>query len=289
MGPSDFFSIIIFPLVLSMIGIFWPEIRRFWLGRTMKNLILRELSEIGPHPKKQASYKGWWEHQKKEFVHRKIFQEPGDHIDLILSIDPSLVYYVSQMWQSLGDHDWDQWNFALQELSKRYDKYLEKFGRQGKIRKALEDWEILYENYQNKGKSIASSAMETKDLQQDFVLAPDGSIIRPLLELKGGGLAHCTLPQGGVSIPVMHRTVEEIWYFFEGEGQVWRLQNGCEEVVNVHPGVCLTIPLGAHFQFKNTIDQPLRFLISTIPPWPGVDEAIRLKEGYWPISYVGKT
>jgi mannose-6-phosphate isomerase-like protein (cupin superfamily) len=52
--------------------------------------------------------------------------------------------------------------------------------------------------------------------------APDGSLIRALLALRGGGLAHCTLPPGGVSSAVVHKTVEEIWYCLSGLGQVWR-------------------------------------------------------------------
>ena len=53
-------------------------------------------------------------------------------------------------------------------------------------------------------------------------LAPDGSEIRLLPAMKGGGLCHCTLPVGKTSAPVAHRQVEEIWYVASGEGEVWR-------------------------------------------------------------------
>jgi len=43
-------------------------------------------------------------------------------------------------------------------------------------------------------------------------------------------MAHCTLLAGGVSKPVHHRTVEEIWYCVEGDGEVWRKQGDREEV-----------------------------------------------------------
>src|SRR5216117_2870669 len=52
--------------------------------------------------------------------------------------------------------------------------------------------------------------------------APDGSEIRLLPELWGGGLCHCTLPSGRTSKAVKHKTVEEIWYFVQGIGEVWR-------------------------------------------------------------------
>ena len=39
-------------------------------------------------------------------------------------------------------------------------------------------------------------------------LAPDGSEIRLLPALAGGSMAHCTLPPGGVSKAIVHRSVE---------------------------------------------------------------------------------
>ena len=126
-------------------------------------------------------------------------------------------------------------------------------------------------------------SFETKVLPEEYDYpAPDGSEIRLLPTMNGGGLAHCTLPVGGVSKPVYHRTVEEIWYFLEGKGEVWRKQDENEEVVTVYQGVSLTIPVGSHFQFRNTGDVPLCFIIVTMPPWPGKQEAVELDEGYWP-------
>jgi len=82
---------------------------------------------------------------------------------------------------------------------------------------------------------------------------------------------------------VKHRTVEEIWYFLAGRGQVWRAQGDREEVLDARPGVSLTIPLGTHFQFRNIGDVPLEFVIATTPPWPGEDEAVLLETGRWEI------
>src|SRR5262245_44381958 len=110
---------------------------------------------------------------------------------------------------------------------------------------------------------------ETKELQAEYdYLAPDKSEIRLLPCLKGGGLAHCTLPPGHTSFPVCHKTVEEIWYFLEGQGQVWRSDGTNEQVTEVKPGTSITIPLGVRFQFKSTGTQPLKFIICTMPPWP---------------------
>ncbi len=115
------------------------------------------------------------------------------------------------------------------------------------------------------------------------VLAPDGSEIRLLHQLDGVSVAHCTLPVGAASIPVRHRTVEEVWFFLSGAGQVWRKQGEREQVLDVGPGISLTIPLGTDFQFRNTGDAPLEFLIATTPPWPGEDEAVVLDAGCWEV------
>jgi len=107
---------------------------------------------------------------------------------------------------------------------------------------------------------------------QDAV-APDGSAVRVLLGLKGGGMAHFELPPCQTSTAVTHRTVEEIWLFLSGRGEMWRRQGQREEVVPVEPGVCLTIPLGTHFQFRALGDEALAAVGVTMPPWPGEGEA----------------
>ena len=98
--------------------------------------------------------------------------------------------------------------------------------------------------------------------------------------MRGGSVVHCTLPPGRTSLAVRHQTVEEIWYVLGGRGQVWRQQGPREEVVDVEPGVALTIPLGVDFQFRTMGSEPLRFVIVTIPPWPGAEEAARVKD-HW--------
>jgi mannose-6-phosphate isomerase-like protein (cupin superfamily) len=112
------------------------------------------------------------------------------------------------------------------------------------------------------------------------VVAPDGSDVRVLLGLAGGGMAHFELAPGCVSIAVAHRTVEEIWFVLSGRGEMWRRQGAREEIVGLEPGVCLTIPLGTRFQFRALGPEPLAALGVTLPPWPGDGEAI-VVEGAW--------
>lgn len=105
-------------------------------------------------------------------------------------------------------------------------------------------------------------------------IAPDGSDVRVLLGLRGGGMAHFELPPGHISTAIRHKTVEEIWFFLGGRGQMWRCTEGYEEVVTLEAGVCLTIPLGTHFQFRSFGHEPLAALGVTMPPWPGEGEAM---------------
>ena len=85
-----------------------------------------------------------------------------------------------------------------------------------------------------------------------------------------------------VSSPMRHRTVEEIWFFLAGEGEVWRRRGQMESVVPVQSNATLTIPYQCEFQFRNTSkDQDLVFLIATIPGWPGPEEAVPVEIGHW--------
>ncbi len=126
-----------------------------------------------------------------------------------------------------------------------------------------------------------SSDFQTRNLpaQRDGV-APDWSDVRILLRLPEGGMADFELAPNQTSKAVTHRTVEEIWYFVSGHGQMWRKQNEHETIVDVYPGVSLTIPLGTQFQFRSLGPEGLAAIGVTMPPWPGDDEAIIVK-GEW--------
>lgn len=112
------------------------------------------------------------------------------------------------------------------------------------------------------------------------VTAPDGSDVRILLELTGGGMAHFELAPGETSIAVAHKTIEEIWYIISGQGEMWRKQAGREEIVPLEPGTSLTIPQGTQFQFRALNGEPLKAVAITMPPWPGDDEAYHVR-GKW--------
>ena len=128
---------------------------------------------------------------------------------------------------------------------------------------------------------------------QPDATAPDGSEICLLADARHAAtkssMVEVTLPAGQVSRPVYHRTVEEIWYILEGEGQVWRCPPEAASVgpepvegpspQHVSPGDALVIPTGWRFQFAAGPNAPLRFLCHTTPPWPGEDEAVAAERG----------
>lgn len=113
------------------------------------------------------------------------------------------------------------------------------------------------------------------------VLAPDGSEVRVLLGLRDGRMVHFELAAGRVSRPITHRTIDEIWFIVAGAGEMWRKQDEHEEVIGLLPGVCLTIPVGTHFQFRASSASALAAIAITLPSWPGDDEAVFV-DGPWP-------
>jgi mannose-6-phosphate isomerase-like protein (cupin superfamily) len=111
-------------------------------------------------------------------------------------------------------------------------------------------------------------------------VAPDGSEVRVLCQGARGGLAVFTLPPRAVAKAVAHHTVEEVWYILCGSGRMWRKLGDHEEIVELTPGVSLTIPTGTHFQFRCDGDERLDVIGATMPPWPGESEAYFVK-GAW--------
>src|SRR5262249_28665806 len=91
-----------------------------------------------------------------------------------------------------------------------------------------------------------SRSLATKPLPADpDVTAQDGSDVRILLRTERGSTAHFELGPGKTSIAVRHRTVEEVWYFLAGRGEMWRrTPDGEERIDEVKPGVSIDIPVG---------------------------------------------
>ncbi len=140
MTASEVLSIIVIPVVLAILALAWPAMQSSNRRRAFRKLILRELEEIAPHPE-HAQGVEWWEHQHKDFVHQAIFKEVSKNRDFILSLEPDLVYLVSQLWDARENHDYVQWLHFLKELS------VPKYDKKGSIGAALKKWDTLGGEY----------------------------------------------------------------------------------------------------------------------------------------------
>src|SRR4029453_19127336 len=87
--------------------------------------------------------------------------------------------------------------------------------------------------------------------------APEGLDVRILLRLAAGSMAHFELAPGAVSRAVTHRTVEEIWFVLSVSGEMWGQMDENEDFTALAPGICLTVPLGTHFQMRASAMAPL--------------------------------
>ena len=115
--------------------------------------------------------------------------------------------------------------------------------------------------------------------------APDGSDVRLLLSMQGGSMAHFSLGPGKISRAVQHRTIDEIWFFTAGIGEMWRKQGNAEAIVVTKVGTCITIPVGTKFQFRSLGKTALEAVAITMPPWPGDGEAMFVA-GIWNSSLI---
>ena len=128
------------------------------------------------------------------------------------------------------------------------------------------------------------ATLHTKQLSPEpEAEAPDGSHVRLLTATSRGSMAHFEIGPGQTSKAVRHRTVEEVWYFVAGRGEMWRRSaDGEVSYADVSAGVSINIPVGTAFQFRTVGDEPLAAVGTTMPPWPNDEAEAVAVEGPWP-------
>ena len=101
-------------------------------------------------------------------------------------------------------------------------------------------------------------------------LAPDGSEVRLLVTGAKGNMAHFRLAPGEVSVPKQHASVEELWYFTAGRGEM------CigDDTTVVSAGVSVRVPPRTRFQFRSHGPDALEAVAVAMPPWPGAHEEL---------------
>ena len=111
--------------------------------------------------------------------------------------------------------------------------------------------------------------------------SPLGAFIRYLQDGPHGTMIHSTVPPGMVGRACHFRSIDEYWFVLSGRGEVWRrARDGAESITELRPGVSVDIPLGTEFQYRCTGGEPLAFICTVLPPWPGDEEAV-LVDGPW--------
>lgn len=111
--------------------------------------------------------------------------------------------------------------------------------------------------------------------------SPLGAHIRFLMDGPHGNVIHSTVPPGMVSRACHFRSIDEYWFVLSGEGELWRhAPDGHHGITQLSRGVCVDISLGTTFQYRCTGKEPLVFICTALPPWPGDHEAV-IADGPW--------
>ncbi|MDR4509444.1 MAG: hypothetical protein MRJ65_14660 [Candidatus Brocadiaceae bacterium] len=100
---KDILEILLVPGLLAWFAYYWPkrqmERQAEFQRDRFENLIKRELEEIDPCPeemkKKEAC--NWTDYLTKDYLHAQLLSDPSQNRDFILSLEPTLVYQVSQL------------------------------------------------------------------------------------------------------------------------------------------------------------------------------------------------
>lgn len=117
--------------------------------------------------------------------------------------------------------------------------------------------------------------------EEPDVVATDSSELVVLCRTDRASMAHGMLRPGATSVAIVHRTVDELWFVVGGRAEIWRANGDDERIVEAAAGASIAIPCGVRFQYRTIGDEPFRFIMATIPAWPGDGEAVPTT-GVWP-------
>jgi mannose-6-phosphate isomerase-like protein (cupin superfamily) len=98
-------------------------------------------------------------------------------------------------------------------------------------------------------------------------ISPSGKTeIRMLPNLESGEVTHATLAPHETSTAAHLDELGEFFYVVSGTGEIWRSDGAQQEVVELRPRRCVSIPAGAFFPYRSK-DQPLVFPVAVAPRW----------------------
>jgi hypothetical protein len=168
-------------LLGAAIALFWPWIQAFQRGRKFTRIIRRELEEIGPYPPTPQTDKPWWEHAQKRFIHEDLFQRNSisQNRDFLLSLNPTVVYQVSQLWIALEKRDGHQWINYLRELANS------NIVGTDKLRKAHSKWKDIIDDQREKREDWLDPMGIPSAFRQDAVLARASDLFEKRFDAYG--------------------------------------------------------------------------------------------------------
>jgi hypothetical protein len=146
MTSTEIITLIVVPLCAAIIGAVLafglPVMQSWYRNRLFRKLILRELAEARPFPATPDPNGTWVDHMRKDFIHRKIFENPDQgNIDKILSLNSDFAYKVGQLWSSVKEKNVDQFLYYLDEITSENSK------AEPELNDVLAEWQNITGSY----------------------------------------------------------------------------------------------------------------------------------------------
>jgi hypothetical protein len=143
----DVLDVAVIPVAILLLGLLWPAIGRYWQRRALRLLILRELAELGPAPKRQSD-KTWTDRVRRRCLHRDLLLDRGERqAELALTLNPRLVYELAQMWSAAEEGDVGEWcehmKAVHQWFRRRWPLYLFRHADIAALEEGVKAWSVL--------------------------------------------------------------------------------------------------------------------------------------------------
>jgi hypothetical protein len=206
---------IIVPLIIAVLGasvaVLWPWLQARQRAGRFHRIIARELEELGPNTSLPPGLP-WWRYLTKRFVHEEVFARPNisTNREFLLTLEPDVLYGVSQLWTAYNKRDGSQWNYFLGYLSKNPTL------RSGELDQAAALWNHLISESTHTAKSALVN-------EGDRVMDWGASLFEARVN-RFGGLLDLTQPLSTASqessVEVRNRRADDLtkWYYTDSAG-----------------------------------------------------------------------
>jgi hypothetical protein len=108
----DLLEIIMIPLLLAALALWWPSWQDRQRRASFQKLVRTELAEARPRPEIKGTETKWTMHLTKRFLHERIITQPESNTAFVLSLRPELSYNLMQLWTA-----WEKGRAVLEQAS----------------------------------------------------------------------------------------------------------------------------------------------------------------------------